>query len=345
MPRNEDSASKELRFSKVNCEDSILSHEMKEQLSFLRGELKSKNEVINILLKDRIGDEDLREAMPRSPFQTLVVAPERSGCQLIDERVKQRTEQTQRDLHSTQKSPAKSRGSTRNRSLPNTAIPVQNSFSLLSSETEENQSSNSKGFQEASQNTERPLNKEPKKKQTRGINTSNNSDKWKSNVTILGDSIVKHVEGRRIQHSLKSQQRITVKSFPGATTEDMNHYAIPTMKKKPRMLILHVGTNDLKSGQTPCEIARKIHKLAENLKSNDTEVVISEIVARADSNEANDKVIAVNEEVRRICEAGDIELISNSNINPQIHLNLSKLHQNRYGTSVLVNNLIKRIKK
>ena len=120
--RNEVLASKE-RFSIVNFEDSILFHEMKEQLSFLRDELKSKNEVINIFLKDRIGDKDLREAMPRSPFQTPVVAPKRSGCQLIDERVEHRTEQTQRKSHSIQTSQAKSRGSTSNRSLPATAFP------------------------------------------------------------------------------------------------------------------------------------------------------------------------------------------------------------------------------
>ena len=68
-------------------------------------------------------------------------------------------------------------------------------------------------------------------------------------------------------------------------------------------------------------------------------------MARADSDEASDKAIAVNEELRRICEIGDIELISNSNSNPQIYLNISKLHVNRYGTSVLVNNVIKCIKK
>ena len=135
-------------------------NEMKEQLSFLRDELKSKIEVINILLKDRIGDKYLRKAMPISSFQTPVVAPERSECQLMNERVEQRNEQTQWELHSIQKSPAKSRGSTRNRSLPTTAIPVQNRFSLLSSETEDNQTSNDKRFETASQNKERPSNKE-----------------------------------------------------------------------------------------------------------------------------------------------------------------------------------------
>ena len=83
MLRNEGSASKE-RFPKVNFEDSNLFHEMKEQLSFLRDELKCKNEVINVLLKDRIWDKYPREAMPRSPSQTPVVAPERFGCQFRD---------------------------------------------------------------------------------------------------------------------------------------------------------------------------------------------------------------------------------------------------------------------
>ena len=65
----------------------------------------------------------------------------------------------------------------------------------------------------------------------------------------------------------------------------------------------------------------KINKLAKNLKSNNTKVVNSEILARAGSNEANDKAIGVNEVLQRICEVGDIELISNSNINPEIRLN------------------------
>ena len=32
--------------------------------------------------------------------------------------------------------------------------------------------------------------------------------------------------------------------FSGARIEDMNQYIIPTIKKQPDYLILHVGTND-----------------------------------------------------------------------------------------------------
>ena len=48
----------------------------------------------------RTGDKDLSETMPRSPFQTPVVAPERSGCQIVDERVEQRNEQAHWELYS-----------------------------------------------------------------------------------------------------------------------------------------------------------------------------------------------------------------------------------------------------
>eukprot|EP00112_Aurelia_sp_Birch-Aquarium-sp1_P017659 Seg4115.1 transcript_id=Seg4115.1/GoldUCD/mRNA.D3Y31 product="hypothetical protein" protein_id=Seg4115.1/GoldUCD/D3Y31 len=238
--RNEASASRE-RYSMFNFEDSILFQEMKEQLKFLREELK-KQRVEGRFEPVRWGLHDKQQS-PEKSFE-----------------------------------PVKSGKSTRNRSLPSTSIPIQNRFSALSYETEENQSSNNNNndeFQTTSQNKERQRsviaqsvtsNKGSDKQQTNSIintgKSSNNSDKGKPKVTILGDSIVKHVKGRKIPHSLKNQQRITVKSFPGATTQD---YAIPTKKRKPGMIILHVGTNDLKSGQTPCEIAGKIDKLAKDL--------------------------------------------------------------------------------
>lgn len=39
----------------VNFEDSILFHEMKKQLRFLKDELKIKNETLNTSLKDKMG--------------------------------------------------------------------------------------------------------------------------------------------------------------------------------------------------------------------------------------------------------------------------------------------------
>eukprot|EP00112_Aurelia_sp_Birch-Aquarium-sp1_P009797 Seg2127.1 transcript_id=Seg2127.1/GoldUCD/mRNA.D3Y31 product="hypothetical protein" protein_id=Seg2127.1/GoldUCD/D3Y31 len=138
---------------------------MKEQLKFLKEELKSKHEIINLLLMDKIGDKSSRKAVPSSPFQAPVVSePVRSGFQPIEQSVEGRFEPVQWGLHDKQQSPensfepVKSGKSTRNRSLPSTAIPFQNRFSALSYETEENQSSNNDNndeFQTTSQNKER----------------------------------------------------------------------------------------------------------------------------------------------------------------------------------------------
>ena len=50
------------------------------------------------------------------------------------------------------------------------------------------------------------------------------------------------------------QQRLSVKgriikvrSFPGATINDMHDYVKPLLKKAPDNVILHVGTNDARN--------------------------------------------------------------------------------------------------
>ena len=37
---------------------------------------------------------------------------------------------------------------------------------------------------------------------------------------------------------------VKVRFFPGAHIQDMYHYIIPILEKKPEHLILHTGTND-----------------------------------------------------------------------------------------------------
>ena len=58
---------------------------------------------------------------------------------------------------------------------------------------------------------------------------------------FLGDSMIKRENGRNISDSMN----VKVISHPGATTEDLLDYVKPRAPKKPKMLILHTGTNDL----------------------------------------------------------------------------------------------------
>ena len=74
------------------------------------------------------------------------------------------------------------------------------------------------------------------------------SSKSKAPTTIiLGDSIVRNVYGNIITRSVKHQNHVLVKHFPGAKIADMNHYKRPTQEKSSVEIIIHVGTNDLSS--------------------------------------------------------------------------------------------------
>ena len=66
-------------------------------------------------------------------------------------------------------------------------------------------------------------------------------------------------------------KKVVVKSFPGATTEDMEHFFKPILRKKPDNVVLHVGTNDINS-QVPRLTAEGIVNLALQIEGNAPEI-------------------------------------------------------------------------
>ena len=64
-------------------------------------------------------------------------------------------------------------------------------------------------------------------------------------IVILGDSMLKHLNPRRIQQGI--DQKFSVKTFPGAGVDEMTNYVKPTLQKKSKHVILHIGTNDLQT--------------------------------------------------------------------------------------------------
>ena len=56
-------------------------------------------------------------------------------------------------------------------------------------------------------------------------------------------------------------RKVVVKHFSGAKTKDMKSYVIPTVEQKPDNIILHTGTNDVKTIDTPEEITMRIPNL------------------------------------------------------------------------------------
>ena len=92
----------------------------------------------------------------------------------------------------------------------------------------------------------------------------------KSEVYVIGDSIVKNLDGRKMAR----KKNVKVRSFPGATTSDMTDFVKPIIRKKPESVILHVGTNDLKSNPE-AQIADNIIELANSIRNQQINCVIS----------------------------------------------------------------------
>ena len=96
--------------------------------------------------------------------------------------------------------------------------------------------------------------------------------KKRKSIVILGDSIVKRIQGQKLGRKVK--QNVIVKPFPGAKLDCMSHYAILTVKCYPDRIIIHCGTNNLKMEESPEAIAKKTIELAKSIKSTTNEVVI-----------------------------------------------------------------------
>ena len=160
-------------------------------------------------------------------------------------------------------------------------------------------------------------------------------------ITIIGDSTLKDCKVHKIKHKLARNEKLYIKAFNGANIEDMVDYARPTMRRDPDLIVLHAGTNDLRSQSSAKNIADDIMRLGLQMKSDQNDVMISSILYRADS--LNDKGMQVNQILKAECARYNMVFIENSNISRN-HLNGSGLHLNFKGTVTLANNFLRFIK-
>ena len=84
---------------------------------------------------------------------------------------------------------------------------------------------------------------------------------------IVGDSMLKDVDGYLLTGSLDKKFIVKVRPFSSVKTEDMHEYLKSTKRDfGPNIFILHVGTNNLSTSYSPEMIADKIVQTAESIK-------------------------------------------------------------------------------
>ena len=71
--------------------------------------------------------------------------------------------------------------------------------------------------------------------------------------------MIKYVNGREVSRN----NPVKVRSHPGAATDDFIDYVRPTVRKKPNLIIIHTGTNDV---QNNVNVLQKIRKVISSIR-------------------------------------------------------------------------------
>ena len=82
----------------------------------------------------------------------------------------------------------------------------------------------------------------------------------------IGDSLLKDIKSYKMNNDIQPKGKSIIKSFPGATTACMGDYLRPSIKYNPDVVILHCGTNILRSNKDANVISNDIINLARQLK-------------------------------------------------------------------------------
>ena len=97
--------------------------------------------------------------------------------------------------------------------------------------------------------------------------SSNLNTKDIKKVFVLGDSMVKHVQGWDITNRIDIKRKVYVRQFSGSKVDCMKDYMKPCIRENNLdHLIFHVGTNNVPSNKKAKCIAESIVSLVKEVK-------------------------------------------------------------------------------
>ena len=108
---------------------------------------------------------------------------------------------------------------------------------------------------------------------------------------------MKLLNGYLLKKTIKQRGIVKVPPFTTAKVSCMQDHVKPTIRDiNPQQVILHVGTNNLKTERTASQIAKSIIDLSISLMKNENMIAVSDIVPRLD--ELNNKAMEVNNHLK-----------------------------------------------
>ena len=162
-----------------------------------------------------------------------------------------------------------------------------------------------------------------------------NHPKEKSCIVMIGDSIIKHIDPKKL-----SKNKVYKYTYPGDTAESI---ATKVCALKPQIapshVIIHAGTNNIPT-ETADECAQKIVNLAGKLKEKfpNSKIGLSSIIQRQDIQVAT-KIDEANKILKQKCMDIGMSFIDNYTLDSTC-LNGSNIHLNAKGSAILATKFI-----
>ena len=117
--------------------------------------------------------------------------------------------------------------------------------------------------------------------------------------------MVKGVQAAKIGKATNA--KVKVQSFSGATVGDMKHCVKPHLNQNPTNVIIHLGTNNVKTYE-PQEIINEDKEVCEEVKglSPESNVTLSEIIDREDNHGLQLNIKEVNDDILKYCNENNV---------------------------------------
>jgi hypothetical protein len=168
-----------------------------------------------------------------------------------------------------------------------------------------------------------------------GMENSKDTDYRSSEIVLIGDSIIKHIDPKKL-----AKRKVSKYMYPGKSAEDIEA-ELRTIKVNltPSYIIIHAGTNNIIADSAEVCV-KKIESLVLKTKSKfpDSKIGVSGITMGQDI-EVGQNIKQINKKLEDLSKNHNDSFIDNSSINNTC-LNGGKLHLNPKGSAFLATNFM-----
>jgi lysophospholipase L1-like esterase len=125
-------------------------------------------------------------------------------------------------------------------------------------------------------------------------------------IFMIGDSLV---EQGGDWSQLLPEFRIGNRGIGGETTAGILSRLDEVIERKPKIIVLMAGINDIRIGVPPPDISLRIIQILQRIKNAGIMAILQSTLPTADEPDSNAAVIVINDEMKRWCASNDTPFV------------------------------------